>query len=149
MMSELEQKNLDVARAFVEDFLGRGDPSVADAVLAEDVQAMTGLKLDGLIVGREQYKQIFSAFFAVFPPVFPLEIGDLFAAGDRVVVRFRSTQKHAQDFFGVAATNRTIVFVETHVMRLRDGKIVGNVVSATNLEFEILMAPALTPLILK
>jgi hypothetical protein len=34
-------------------------------------------------------------------------------------------------------------------MRLREGKIVENVVSATNLEFEMLMAPVLTPLILK
>jgi hypothetical protein len=34
-------------------------------------------------------------------------------------------------------------------MRLRDGKIVENIVSATNLEFEMLMAPVLIPLILK
>lgn len=58
-------------------------------------------------------------------------------------------QTHAKSFFGVAATNRDITFIETHVMRLRDSKIVENVVSATNLEFEMLMAPVLTPLILK
>ena len=73
----------------------------------------------------------------------------MFAVNDRVVTRFRSEQKHAKDFLGVAATNRVITFIETHVMRLRDGKIVENVVSATNLEFEMLMAPVLTPLILK
>ena len=33
-------------------------------------------------------------------------------------------------------------------MRIRDGKIVENVVSATNLEFEMLMAPVLGPMIL-
>lgn len=76
-------------------------------------------------------------------------IEDIFAADDRVVVRFRSVQRHAKEFFGIPATNRNVTFIETHVMRLRDGKIVENVVSATNLEFEMLMAPVLTPLILK
>lgn len=150
-MTETESQNLAIARTFIEQFLGKGDISIAAQVLDENVQAMTGLKPDGAINGREEYKQIFSAFYDAFPPIPGLEmiIEDLFAAGDRVVVRFRSVQKHTKDFFGVAATNRDITFIETHVMRLRNGKIIENVVSATNLEFEMLMAPVLTPLILK
>lgn len=145
----LEAQNLAVARRFVEQFLGQGDMSVAPDVLAENVQAITGLKPDGPISGREQYQAIFSSFFDAFPPVQPLEIEDIFAAGDRVVVRFRSVQKHAKEFFGIAPTNRDITFIETHVMRLHDGKIVENVVSATNLEFEMLIAPVLAPILLK
>lgn len=150
-MTPIEEQNLAIARIFVEQFLGKGDMSVAADVLDENVQAITGLKPDGPIDGREQYKQIFSSFFNAFPPIPGLEmiIEDMFAAGDRVVVRFRSVQKHAKDFFGLAATNRDITFIETHVMRLQNGKIVENVVSATNLEFEMLMAPVLTSLILK
>lgn len=150
-MTELETQNLAIARQFVEQFLGNGDMSIAAEVLDENVQAITGLKPDGPIDGREAYKQVFSAFFDAFPPVSGLEmlIEDIFAADDRVVVRFRSVQKHAKEFFGIAATDRDITFIETHVMRLRDGKIIENVVSATNLEFEMLMAPVLTPLILK
>jgi predicted ester cyclase len=150
-MTETESQNLAIARTFIEQFLGKGDISIAAQVLDEQVQATTGLKPDGPINGREEYQQIFSAFYDAFPPITGLEmmIEDLFAAGDRVVVRFRSIQRHAKDFFGVAATNRDITFIETHVMRLRDGKIVENVVSATNLEFEMLMAPVLAPLILK
>jgi len=49
----------------------------------------------------------------------------------------------------LAATGRVILFDETHVARLQDGLIVENIVSATNLEFEMLMAPALSPMILK
>lgn len=150
-MTPTEEQNLAIARIFVEQFLGQGDMSVAADVLDEHVQAITGLKPDGAIDGREQYKQIFSSFFDAFPPIPGLEmiIEDMFAAGDRVVVRFRSVQKHTKEFFGLAATNRDITFIETHVMRLQNGKIVENVVSATNLEFEMLMAPILTPLILK
>ncbi len=151
MLTPTEAKNLAVARIFIERFLGAGDMTVATEVLDENVQAFTGLKPDGPIRGREEYKQVFSSFYEAFPPLQGLGmiIEDIFAADDRVVVRFRSVQKHAKDFFGVAATNRDITLIETHVMRLRDGKIVENVVSATNLEFEMLMAPVLIPLILK
>lgn len=150
-MTPTEEQNLAIARIFVEQFLGKGDMTVAADVLDENVKAITGLKPDGPIDGREAYKQVFSAFFDAFPPVpgFEMIIEDIFAVGDRVVVRFRSVQTHAKEFFGVAATNRDITFIETHVMRLRNGKIVENVVSATNLEFEMLMAPVLTPMILK
>lgn len=148
-MSETENRNLAVARTFIERFLGKGDISVAEEVLDKEVQAITGLKPAGPINGRDEYKQILDSFFDAFPPVSDLVIEDMFAANDRVVVRFRSKQKHAKDFYGVAATNRVITLIETHVMRLRDGKIVENVVSATNLEFEMLLAPVLTPLILK
>jgi predicted ester cyclase len=151
LMTPTEEQNLATARIFIEQFLGKGDMTVAADVLDEDVQAITGLKPDGPINGREAYKQIFSAFYNAFPPVPGLEmiVEDMFAAGDRVVVRFRSVQTHAKEFFGVAATNRDITLIETHVMRLRHGKIVENIVSATNLEFEMLMAPILIPLILK
>ena len=149
MTTDRETQNLTIAHQFIEQFLGKGDMSVAEAVLDENVQAMTGLKPTGPIDGREEYKQVFSSFYEAFPPVTDLVIEDIFAASDRVVVRFRSKQKHTKDFFGVAATNRIITLIETHVMRLRDGKIVENVVSATNLEFEMLLAPVLAPLILK
>lgn len=148
-MTELEIKNLSVARTFIEQFLGKGDMTVAEEVLDEHVRAFTGLKPDGPIDGRAQYMQIFSGFIDAFPPVSEMAIEDIFAAGDRVVVRFSQAQQHAKEFFGVEATHRIITFIETHVMRLQHGKIIENVVSATNLEFEMLMAPVLTPLILK
>jgi predicted ester cyclase len=150
-MTEIENQNLAIARTFIEQFLGKGDTSIAAQVLDENVQVTTGLKPDGSINGREEYQQVFSAFYDAFPPIAGSEIviEDLFAAGDRVVVRFRSIQKHTRDFFGIAATYRDITFIETHVMRLQDGKIIENIVSATNLEFEMLMAPVLTPMILK
>lgn len=68
MITELENKNLEIAQKFLQQFLGKGDMSVAEEVLDENVQAITGLKPDGPIDGRAQYKQIFSAFYDAFPP---------------------------------------------------------------------------------
>lgn len=68
MMTSTEAQNLAIARIFIEQFLGKGDMTVAQDVLDENVQAITGLKPDGAIDGREAYKQVFSAFFDAFPP---------------------------------------------------------------------------------
>lgn len=86
-----------------------------------------------------------------FPGEEPLRIIDQFTSvdGTRVVTRFHSPQRHAKEFFGIAPTNRVILFDETHVTRVAHGQIVENIVSATNLEFEMLMAPVLAPMILK
>lgn len=143
--------SIAIVRRFVEEFLGTGNLDVADQTAHERIQVITGLKPTGPIDGREEYKQIVAAFVDAFPAESALLILDQFASADgrRVVTRFHSRQRHAKTFFGIDATNRVILFDETHVARLEDGRIVENIVSATNLEFEMLMAPALTSLILK
>ncbi len=140
-----------IVTRFVTEFLGKADLEAADATLAENVQGITGLKPQGPIDGREEYKAIVSAFIDAFPAEEPLRIIDQFVSADgtRVVTRFHSPQRHAKEFFGVAASNRIVLFDETHVARVENGRIIENIVSATNLEFEMLMAPVLTPLILK
>ena len=144
-------RHSEIVTRFVKEFLGKGDLAAGDATMDDRIQGITGLKPSGPIDGREEYKQTIAAFVAAFPAQSPLEILDQFesADGTRVVTRFRSRQRHASAFFGIPASGRVILFDETHVARLVGGRIVENVVSATNLEFEMLMAPVLTPLILK
>ncbi len=143
--------NMQTVRHFIEAFLGRADLAAADATAHPRIQGITGLKPMGPIDGLEEYKGIVSAFVDAFPAEAPVQIIDQFesADGTRVVTRFHSRQRHAAEFFGVAATGRVILFDETHVARLENGLIVENIVSATNLEFEMLMAPVLTPMILR
>jgi hypothetical protein len=139
-----------IVTRFVIEFLGRADLAAADALLAERVQGITGLKPIGPIDGREEYKAIVTAFVDAFPADEPLRIIDQFVSADgtRVVTRFHSRQRHAKTFFGLEPTGRVILFDETHVARVVNGRIVENIVSATNLEFEMLMAPVLAPMIL-
>jgi len=143
-------QNIATVRRFIEDFLGRADLAAADATAHPRIQGITGLKPMGPIDGLDEYKAIITGFVAAFPAESPVQIIDQFesADGTRVVTRFHSRQRHAADYFGIAATGRVILFDETHVARLEDGLMVENIVSATNLEFEMLMAPVLAPLIL-
>ena len=145
----MKEANMAIVTRFILDFLGKADPDAADATLAPHVQGMTGLKPTGPIDGAEEYKSTISAFVAAFPAESPVEIIDKSAAGDRVVTRFHSGQRHAGTYFGIQPTGRVILFDEMHVARLREGRIIENIVSATNLKFEMLMAPVLAPLILK
>lgn len=143
--------NLAVVRRFTIDFLGRADLAAAEATMHPDIRGITGLKPMGPIEGIAEYKATLTGFVDAFPAEAPVQIIDQFASADgtRVVTRFHSRQRHAKDYYGIAATNRVILFDETHVARLQDGKIIENIVSATNLEFEMLMAPVLSPMILK
>lgn len=141
----------EIVTLFTMEFLGKGNLQAADATASEQILGYTGLKPSGPISGLEEYKQIVAAFVQAFPAVDDLTIIDQFesADGTRVVTRFQSRQRHVLDFFGVPASGRVVLFDETHVATLRDGGIVENVVSATNLEFEMLMAPVLAPMILR
>lgn len=145
------RSNTDIVSSFIVDFLGRADLAAADGTAHPDIQGITGLKPQGPIDGLNEYKQIITAFVDAFPAESPLQIIDQFVSedGSRVVTRFHSHQRHTKEFFGVPATNRVILFDETHVATVKEGKIVKNIVSATNLEFEMLMAPVLSPMILK
>ena len=142
--------SLAIVKRFTIEFLGRADLVAADATLHPDIRCTTGLKPSGPIEGIEEYKATLTGFVDAFPSESPVKIIDQFVSADgtRVVTRFHSRQRHEKDYFGIAATNRVILFDETHVARLQDGKIVENIVSATNLEFEMLMAPIVSPMIL-
>lgn len=142
--------HLDLVTRFVTEFLGSASNAAADATMHPRIQGITGLKPAGPINGIEEYKATIAGFVDAFPTVAPIEIIDQFASSDgsRIVTRFQSRQRHDKALFGIEATGRIILFDETHVARIEDGLIVENIVSATNLEFEMLMAPVLSPMIL-
>lgn len=141
-------RNIDVATRFATEFLARADADAGDAVLDPDVVVHTGLSPSAPIRGREAYKAVLSGFAAAFP-VERMEIHEIVEIGaDRVLLRFTAHATHAQAYYGVAATGRAVPMHEAHLLRLRDGRIVENMVGALNLVFEMLMAPAIGPMVL-
>ncbi|MBD2105275.1 ester cyclase [Leptolyngbya sp. FACHB-261] len=96
----------------------------------------------GPIEGREDYKQIFSAFADAWP-VKQFLIDEIFGADDKVVVRFTATAVFKKDYYGVQATNQIVPLKEVHILTFRAGKIVENIVSGTNFPFEYIMYPVL------
>lgn len=140
--------NTDIVQRFAAGFLGRADLSVADETIDQAVVVHTGLSPAEPIRGREAYKQVLSSFADAFP-VGRMEIHEILDAGaDRMLLRFTAHATHAKDYYGVAATGRSVPMHETHLIRLQDGRIVENYVGAVNLVFKMLMAPVIAPMVL-
>jgi ketosteroid isomerase-like protein len=140
--------NVRAVERFADAFLGRADLTVADEVVAEDVVVHTGLSPAAPLRGRDAYKQVIAGFANAFP-VARMEVHEVLEAGpDRVLLRFTAHATHARDYYGVAATGRAVPMHETHLIRLRGGKIVEDYVGAVNLVFEMLMAPVIAPMVL-
>ena len=57
-------------------------------------------------------------------PRYSMDVEDVIAEGDRVVVRFTGRVKHLGDFMGLPATGREASFPGIVIYRVRDGKIV-------------------------
>jgi predicted ester cyclase len=133
---------------FATEFLAKADAAAAAAVIDADVVVHTGLSPSAPIQGRDAYASVLARFAAAFP-VGRMEIHEIMDIGeDRVLLRFTAHTTHAQDYYGIVATGRAVPMHEVHLLRLRDGRIVENMVGALNLVFEMLMAPAIGPMVL-
>ena len=67
-------------------------------------------------------KVMFREFFAAFPDM-SVQVDDLIAEGDKVVMRVTTTGTHQGDFMGIAATGKKVSFGEIHILRIADGKM--------------------------
>ncbi len=146
----MQNDNITIARRFVEGVLGGQNPAAFDEIVDENIRISTGLKPDGLIEGKEEYRSILMKFGSAFTNG-RLTITDIFASaeGDRVVVMFDAYATHTGEMFGLLPTGVEVPMIETHVMRFHDGKLIENIVGGNNpLGFEMLLADAMRPMVL-
>lgn len=127
-----------LARQFAEAVIGKGDMSAADQVLADDFIAYVPIS-KAPIRGRDNYKKILGGFATAVPQGMAFELHDLFATSDRAVFRFTARGKHEGELFGAPPTGNEIVMGETHVLRIRDGKIVEDYVADNTVDLSQLV----------
>lgn len=139
--------NLAVAKRFVIEGLGKADMKAFDDLIDPNVIVTTGLSPKEPIRGLAAYKQVFAGFADAWPAS-TLVIEEIFATGDKVVVKFTATTVFKKDYYGVKATNQVVPLTEMHVYTIKNGKINANVVGAVNLPFEFIMYPALKDAVL-
>ncbi len=143
-METSQDSTVALARRYIERITGAGEMSLADTLLDENMVYYTGLAPSGLIRGRETIKQALQGLHTAFDDL-NLIIEDAFAADDseRAVIRFRATGTYHAAFLGVPANGKKITMIETHVIRVRAGKVVEDYASDNNYDFALLFAPAL------
>jgi steroid delta-isomerase-like uncharacterized protein len=116
-----EEKKAVVRRfnELVEQYWRTGDADAFDEALASDfVHHAPGLPPD-----LEGMKQALPMFRAAFPDM-RLTVEEMIAEGDKVVDRVTVRGTHEGELMGIPASGKQVEFMETHISRIADGKIV-------------------------
>jgi steroid delta-isomerase-like uncharacterized protein len=113
------EQNKEIARRFVEEVFVRQDPDAADELASLDFTPHSWGSVQPGIENLKTAQQRVSAGLADAR----MEIHDVIAEGDRVAVSLTSHGRHAGDFMGMPASNREYAISETHIFRIRDGKV--------------------------
>jgi steroid delta-isomerase-like uncharacterized protein len=85
----------------------------------------------GPIRGREGVRQNLEMLFRAFPDL-RVEIEQIIASADSVVVRVRMTGTHKGSFAGIAPTNKSVVNYICNVVEVRNGKAIQSRIYADN-----------------
>ena len=111
--------NKETIRRYYEEVFNQGKLEVLDEIVARD--HVEHNPLPGQTQGLDGLKQRVAMVRGAFNPQFTLE--DVLADADKVVVRWTNSGTHLGDWFGVAATGRTVVVSGIDIHQLRDGKM--------------------------
>jgi steroid delta-isomerase-like uncharacterized protein len=113
--------NRSVVRRLLEDFLGCGDPAVADQVLAPEFTdhnpSNPGLS------GPDNLKRSVRDWCLAFPDTRTI-VDNVIAEADVVAARWTSTATHRGTFLGIPATGVRVTVTGSGLFRLVDGRIV-------------------------
>ena len=115
------EENKAIARRIIEEFINKGDLSVADELFAADfVNHNPGR---GTTPDREGMKQYITNLRSAFPDQ-TLTIDDLIAEGDQVVLRMTGRGTHTGDFGIIPATGKQFEVPLISILRFANGKTV-------------------------
>ena len=117
---DIEQDNTEIVARFIEEFKNKANHDIVDELLAPDfVHHLTDPRLPP---GREAIKLLGQSIVAGFPDVHAT-VEELLADGDFVVERTSARATNTGEFNGIPATGKQVTWTETHIYRLKDGKI--------------------------
>ncbi|MBI2765512.1 MAG: ester cyclase [Chloroflexi bacterium] len=114
--------NLEVIEAFhraMEEYWRTGD----DAPLMAIFDPACTFSVPGMPDTLEGMRQALPAFRQAFSDI-AIHTGETVSEGDMIGYRMSFTGTHSGDFMGISPTGRRIFMSETHIERIRDGKIV-------------------------
>ncbi len=103
------------------DEISKGNLAVFEQVCASN--AVEHAVPPGLPPTIEGTKQFFAMFRAAFPDLH-YHVEDTIAEGDRVVQRVTAHGTMQGDFMGMSATGKSATWVEMHIVRFANGKVV-------------------------
>ena len=118
-----QERNRAVVARYIEDFKNQQKFLVFPQLFAADFRHH--FNFPALLNTMETFISVGQNFLAAFPDV-KVEIKDLLVDGTYVVEHNQVRATHKGTFAGIKATGRAVNWTETHIYRLKDGKIVEN-----------------------
>ena len=116
-----EQENKAVVQGMIEELFNKKNVDALGDFFAEDMVDHNPPPTDK--TGLEGMKEMFHMFLSAFPDIH-IEIEDLIAEGDTVVMRGTTTGTHQGDFMGIPTTGKKVSYGEIHIVRVVGGKMV-------------------------
>lgn len=119
--AEARAANIAVVTTFLEEVVNRGRFELVDQLWAPDMVWRGGSQ--GEVHGRETYRRMLEASVGGSFTRMRLEIKDVIADGDKVVVRFTNSGDQTGPFMGRPPSGRHAVWEGIGIYRLADGRI--------------------------
>ncbi|MEX0657555.1 MAG: ester cyclase [Egibacteraceae bacterium] len=117
------EENKAVIRRYLEEAWNRGDWTVAEEVVAEDAVFHDQVREGELPPGREGVRVAMERVRTGMPDM-TMDIHEVVAEGDMVVVRWSATATQAGPFNGIPPTDRVATLHAISMVRMKDGRIV-------------------------
>jgi len=119
--AKLEEQNIAIVKRLYEE-LNKGNTEILQELYAPDYAGYSPSGSDKAL-SREEIIEHVKMFWRVFPDLI-LDIQDIIAKGDKVIVRSINTGTHKGDFQGIPATGGKVKGSEIVIFRMQDGKVV-------------------------
>jgi steroid delta-isomerase-like uncharacterized protein len=127
------EENKAIVRRYIEEAWNKGNWQVAEEVVAEDAVFHDQVRQGDMPPGREGVRTAMQRFRQGMPDL-KMDIHEIVAEGDLVVILWSSTGTHAGDFNGMPPTGRASTLHAISMVRLKDGRIVEGWQEASILE---------------
>jgi steroid delta-isomerase-like uncharacterized protein len=115
-------ENIALVSRIGNEIWNKGDMAVCDAVFSADyIGHLPGTPAP--VCGPREFGQLVQLYRTAFPDVH-LTIEDVFAAGDRVAMRWTSRGTNLGSMMGVPPTGRRIEIMGVSIFRIAQGKVV-------------------------
>ena len=122
----MSEENIELVRFITEEGLNKGNLDFIDDYFAPEYEVHTaGLALPK---GPAAFQMAVEFWKRAFPD-FTCGIQDMFAAGDLVGLRFRTTGTHTGPLMWMPPTGGTFVVEGVDLHRVRDGKVIESWIS--------------------
>jgi predicted SnoaL-like aldol condensation-catalyzing enzyme len=122
-MVDEEEKNQALAIRYHEDIFQKGKLEVADEILSPDFIIHNPVLPEEVRKGPAGTKEFASAVIAAVPDI-KIVHDDIFAKGDKVLIRWTNSGTNTGPLFGNPPTGKPIIVTGFDLFRISNGKII-------------------------